>query len=179
MRSLAERFWRKVARRGSADCWVWTGALHRHGYGQFENRQAARIAWELAIGPIAQGLEIGHTCGLRRCCNPAHLEAVTHLESQLRSPTTFASINAAKTRCPVGHPYDHTTANGWRRCGACQRHREQARPGGCSPPPPRPFSVARTEAIRPGGLGRSFSFWPPQSPTPNAALRNPSSDQLR
>lgn len=122
MNPLAERFWPKVDKRAPNECWLWTGAINR-GYGQFENRQAGRIAWELAIGPIPERLEIAHSCGQRRCCNPKHLELVTHLESQLRSPISFASINAAKTSCPRGHEYDHTTANGWRRCRACGRSR--------------------------------------------------------
>ena len=122
----AERFWLKVARRGPDECWLWTGAVTRRGYGEFRNKQASRVAWALTVGPIGDGLEIAHICGLRRCVNPDHLAALTHLQAQLRSPISFASINAAKTKCPRGHSYDHTAANGWRRCRACGRNRRRA-----------------------------------------------------
>jgi len=102
------RFWAKVARRGPAECWLWTGAVNR-GYAEFRNQQSSRVAWELAIGSVPERLEVAHTCGQRRCCNPKHLELVTHLESQLRSPLTFAGKNAAKTHCPRGHEYDART----------------------------------------------------------------------
>ena len=130
MTFLEERFWALVARRSSTSCWVWQGAVTRRGYGEFRHKQASRVAWELAFGPVGEGLEVVRVCGLRRCCNPAHLEAVTHLQAQLRSPISFASINAAKTSCPRGHPYDHKAANGWRRCRTCERIR--SRSTGCT-----------------------------------------------
>lgn len=53
---------------------------------------AHRVAYELAIGPIPEGLTIDHVkargCTRVDCCNPAHLEAVTYAENQHRGRNT-------------------------------------------------------------------------------------------
>jgi hypothetical protein len=46
---------------------------------------AYRVAHELAIGPIPEGMEVDHLCFNPGCCNPAHLEAVTPAENKRRS----------------------------------------------------------------------------------------------
>lgn len=84
---VKERFWSKVDRTGGPDaCWLWTGSCFDSGYGQFSqtrsiNRRAHRVAYELAIGPIPNGLNVLHRCDVRRCCNPAHFFLGTHLDN--------------------------------------------------------------------------------------------------
>ena len=74
-------------------CWNWTGAT-RTGYGLFsiktdggwKNIQAHRAAYELANGPIGEGLYIDHICHNKACVKPAHLREVTqkqNMEHQL------------------------------------------------------------------------------------------------
>lgn len=52
-------------------CLMWTGPVHRSGYGGQAN--AHRRAWELARGPIPDGLHVLHRCDNRLCCYPEHL----------------------------------------------------------------------------------------------------------
>ncbi len=81
--TLEERFWRKVSKDGAeGSCWMWTAGRFLTGYGQFKQAggrttYAHRVAWELDIGPIPDGLHLHHRCGVRRCVNPSHLELLT------------------------------------------------------------------------------------------------------
>jgi hypothetical protein len=69
------RFWAKVDRGDS--CWLWTGVRDHNGYGQIVQdgklRQAHRVAWELANGPIEDGLYVCHQCDVKACVRADHL----------------------------------------------------------------------------------------------------------
>lgn len=75
----AIRFWRKVQKGGPDECWLWIGGLMGSGYGQFYRAKkvpvgAHRFSWELANGqPPPTGMQVMHSCDVRRCVNPAHL----------------------------------------------------------------------------------------------------------
>lgn len=111
-------------------CWVWSGAL-TDGYGRLRRRGqmmlAHRLAYEAFVGEVPEGLVLDHLCRNRACCNPDHVEPVTHAENLLHGIGATAT-NAAKVTCHRGHPF--TKANtyrrpgtGWRECRAC--HRDQ------------------------------------------------------
>ncbi|MGA5820817.1 HNH endonuclease signature motif containing protein [Kitasatospora sp. NPDC094028] len=80
-----QRFWAKINKAES--CWSWTAAVNPGtGYGHFtvshgNQVQAHRYSYELAFGPIPEGRDVHHTCHVRHCVNPAHLEAVTRSEN--------------------------------------------------------------------------------------------------
>ena len=106
-------------------CWMWLGKLTGRGYGAIPrdglNHAAHRVYYERAIGQIPAGMVLDHLCRNIRCVNPAHLEPVTMKENTLRGigPT---AINAVKTFCPKGHPYNEENLRfrrGRRYCNAC------------------------------------------------------------
>jgi len=76
-RNRIRRFFFDVEISRVGHCWVWTAATDRDGYGHIavngEQSQAHRVAWELANGPIPDGLCVLHTCDNPPCVNPAHL----------------------------------------------------------------------------------------------------------
>lgn len=123
-------FWSHVDR--GPDCWEWAGHRNVDGYGKSKGRLAHRVAYELEVGPIPDGLTLDHLCRNRACVRPSHLEPVSLLENIRRSPDTEASKNAAKTHCPQGHAYTEENigrkSNGARSCRTCQQARNDARP---------------------------------------------------
>lgn len=86
---ISERFWPKVDRRSENECWHWKGSLSR-GYGQMSASRrglaplrAHRVAYELANGPISDGLVVRHKCDNPKCVNPSHLEVGSQRENAL------------------------------------------------------------------------------------------------
>ena len=111
---LPPRLAGKIRIDDTTGCWRWTaGHFQISDYGccwwRGKVRSMHRVAYELLVGPIPDGLQLDHVwargCRFRDCCRPDHLEPVTARENALRSPITQQSVNLAKTHCPQGHPY--------------------------------------------------------------------------
>lgn len=132
------RFMKKVCVAESG-CWEWIGFCNNDGYAMFSKSKheyvsAHRWAYQHFVGPIPAGLEIDHTCNVRNCVNPAHLEPITHQENVKRGVVRgsyknhilIGQYNAAKTHCRNGHEYtpENTVLdahNGARRCRICEK----------------------------------------------------------
>jgi len=71
-----DRFWDKVDKSG--ECWMWTAAKGRGGYGNFtldgRSINAHRASYILNVGPIPAGAVVRHQCDTPLCVNPSHLQ---------------------------------------------------------------------------------------------------------
>lgn len=147
--ALADRFWAKVERVDNpGGCWIWHGALNRHGYGvlamsrshQPRNMLAHRVAWVILHGPIPDGMLCLHRCDVPACVNSeTHLFLGTQSDNMTDAARKGRNAmqrwpdrhpRGAGSSCPHGHPYSeanlYVTTRGGRRCRACTlaRNRE-------------------------------------------------------
>jgi len=127
-----------IARRITVDpvsgCWIVGGYHDREGYARIGGRGAHRVIWEHFNGRVPAKLVLDHRedfgCLSKACGWPAHLLPVTNRENCTRNGMSgVAAVNAAKTRCDNGHPFDlfntYFRPDGHRDCRACIRSREK------------------------------------------------------
>jgi hypothetical protein len=125
-----------IAMRTRADengCWIWLGAI-THGYGvlghnSYGNRSLAhRASYVAHKGAVPAGLCLDHLCRVRACCNPDHMEPVSHRINCIRG-TSPSAVNAHKTACIYGHPLSgdnlRILKTGVRQCITCGRRRNK------------------------------------------------------
>ena len=121
------------SRRGDDECWNWAGYIGKNGYPYLASAPAYRAVWLHLVGPVPIGYEMDHLCRNPRCVNPKHLEPVPPRVNNMRS-NSAAAIQARKTHCKHGHPFDEDNTfinvrkNGRpdRRCKRCHMLRARS-----------------------------------------------------
>lgn len=111
-------------------CWEWTGRRtpNGHGFVSWNGRQKPvyRVVHELVTGSASNAEDFDHLCRNRSCCNPDHVEGVTHAENMRRGVQSFDT----RTHCLSGEHAltpDNVVhrADGRRACRACRNTRRK------------------------------------------------------
>jgi hypothetical protein len=136
-KTFEQRFWERVDKSG--ECWLWTGATFRRGYGAVKREgkqlKAHRVAWEMHFGRLPQGALIMHHCDNPPCVRPQHLFPGTPADNMADKVTkgrqaTGDRITAHRTVLRgdqhPSHRHPERFRNEWRRKGDA-RLAEQAK----------------------------------------------------
>lgn len=103
--AVQERFWDQVTTPDPENgCMHWAGHRSSNGYGRFSigntSHGAHRVAYEIAEGPVPEGLVVDHLCRNSSCVNPTHLEPVTISENKRRGDRDRKNGAPVQTAAP-------------------------------------------------------------------------------
>jgi len=160
---LPQRFWDKVYPCPVTGCWHWGAAFHasnraksnRYGKFSFEGRFRSShiLTGTLKFGPQPSSREFDHLCRVTLCCNPAHLEPVTHLVNVRRGVRARGESPICKNGLHEMTPentYRHPSSKN-RQCVACKRNSmRRFKAARKKPPPPPSLACGRGHAYRHG-----------------------------
>lgn len=104
-KSVLERFWPKVDKRGPDECWPWLAATDKGGYGRFKlpakEELAHRAMWLITFGTLTPDMWILHRCDNPPCVNPKHLfpgnQEINRLDMMLKGRHT-KGVDQAKSK---------------------------------------------------------------------------------
>ena len=90
-------------------CWLLPLCKNKGGYTLVafggKTHCAHKLIYEQTRAPVPKHLECDHLCKNRACCNPDHIEPISHIENMRRG----RNHNSEKTHCKYGHEF--TEAN--------------------------------------------------------------------
>ena len=95
------RFWGSVSKLSSAECWLWTKAKDRYGYGVFwhdgKNQTAHRASKMIQLGALTPShIHVCHTCDVPACVNPDHLWLGSHIDNVQDKVDKNRHLNVAR-----------------------------------------------------------------------------------
>lgn len=124
------RIFSRITVNHSTNCWIWTGAKDRHGYGYVRFCKDVALTHRLMYAWLIKPLQdtgrrtdvpvLHHAvCDNPSCCNPFHLVLISQKEHMLISKGTVGYVNSRKTHCSNNHLLPPKVPGKPRRCPIC------------------------------------------------------------
>ncbi len=84
--TVEERLLRNYQPIPHCGCWIWLGSINKWGYGQImmpngKPDRVHRVSYRLFKGKIPKKLDVRHSCDIRCCINPDHLDIGTRKQN--------------------------------------------------------------------------------------------------
>lgn len=107
---------------------LWGRYTDSKGYGRINIEGSPaythRVAWEVAYGPIPEGMQVNHECDIHPCILPEHLYLGTQGDNMADMSRVGNHHNNTKTRCVHGHEFNEDNTyhrlSGGRDCRPCR-----------------------------------------------------------
>lgn len=156
-------FWARISPEPNTGCWLWIGSLNSDGYGNLHRGghavRAHRMSAAMQRGNLPSEAVVLHSCDVRCCVNPDHLEIGTHSDNVAdcirkgrRGHFVGPNLSARKTHCSrCGRPKTGENAYVYPKTGRAQcRHcrAEHAQANNISRVRPRRRSACRGAEAR-------------------------------
>ena len=127
MEILKKVFDRYVIPEPNSGCWLWLGPFFKTGYGRFSVKGRTyythRVALQLQGVNIPDHLEVDHKCNTRSCCNPDHLQLVTHSENLKLIKARRGELKSCRRGHDLTNPASYWLYSGIKYCKECRKMR--------------------------------------------------------
>ncbi len=87
------------SRIDKAGCRMWTGAVHKKGYGLYNSQPVHVLWWVAHNGPVPEGLVLAHSCHKKLCL--IHARPVTQAVNIWETPPELRSRKGINRRAVV------------------------------------------------------------------------------
>lgn len=101
---LPPDFWQQFDRYGDVSvCWLWQGRTNDCGHGVYKDDAVHRLTYRELRGEPPAGHDLHHTCEVKVCGNPYHVEPLTKAEHLAAHNSHGAQVLRDKRTCKNGH----------------------------------------------------------------------------
>lgn len=122
-----QRFYAKVVVDRVTGCWNWTGSKTKNGYAlmylaNLGAREMHKVAYEHFVGPVPEGLVLGHKTQKDKCVCWEHVRPITQLQN-MREARGQEDGYCGRCRNTLSGTNVYRNSRGYDECKTCRGKR--------------------------------------------------------